>query len=445
MKIKTAFIKTACLLLTAGIFFGTPGVTLTEVSAAEVMTETENNYSYAAKSYYPGWNRDSWFTVKDGAYQYYAYESTDHTAAWIYRIDMLKDSKMLKIPKMLEGKKVTRLGQLKRMAMNIFGAWQDIENTYGQPRGYRFEKIEKLSIPETVTLIQNATFASMNHLKSVVIPKNVTELKQEVFADCTGLKKVVLPDELKKFDYRAFYNCPKLTKMVLNKNNAVFKVENRCIITKKDHRLIYVGGGTKKLDVPEGTKKIEDFAFANCNASEVYIPASVNKISGWAFVKGTAQGLQGANEKISDITVSAENPVFARDGQCIYNKKDKSLVAGIVDDNRCLRISEKVEKIDGYDFTTVHCNTEHRALKRLYLPRNLKCLQLGADRSLEAEKVYYTGERPPKLGANSRPLGCFYRGFTVYIPKNSEKLYKTWFKKKAPNFGKYGKIKTYYP
>lgn len=75
--------------------------------------------------------------------------------------------------------------------------------------------IERIVIPENVSVIGGDAFRNCEKLEHIVIPKMVRELKSACFEDCITLKSVSLPEELKKIGQRAFSGCTMLSDITL--------------------------------------------------------------------------------------------------------------------------------------------------------------------------------------------------------------------------------------
>ncbi len=294
------------------------------------------------------WNRDNTIHKTIGAFTYHAYTSAKGDKAWIYRIDIDKKKKhtTLSIPEKLDGKTVTVLGWEWKEAygadtdISIFG---EIAEPYhlADASGKTVKEIKKLKLPDSLEIIGNTAFSGMDSIRSLEIPKSVTAINEDAFYGCDKLKNVKLPATLTSLHTSAFRDCPKLTGMTISGKNRKYRIKNKCVITKKDQSLVYSFASGKQLNIPEGVKRIKKFALNNCRARTVHIPASVTKIEMFAFHE--PYGYQSG--AIKNVTVSAQNKVYARDGQCIYNKKDKSLSVAVVDENGDIYLSEQIEKL----------------------------------------------------------------------------------------------------
>lgn len=369
------------------------------------------------------WDYTRAITETEPGFKYYAYPSKDGKEAWIYGISCNytnPKNTTLSIPKTIDGRKVTRIGEAYRTAderLNIFFT------ALGTGKIIYVNRIKKVIIPNTVEIIEPHTFGEFHRLETIKLPKNVAKIDKNTFYRCKKLKKVTLPEHLKELNPLAFSNCPNLKTLKLPSKNRVFQLKGRCLINRNDNALVFAAAGGKTIKIPDGVKTIRQNACQNVTATAVHIPASVIKLEENALT----------SKNIKDITVAANNTALRKDGQCIYRIKDKSLAAVLIDENRNLIISEHVEKIT-QEYSRVNYNVwSYSDLNNVRFPKNLKFVKVPGFSLMPAKNVYFTGTTPPKvtepkenkwMGYSKLPTGC-----NVYVPNNSVKAYKAWYKK----------------
>ncbi|MBE6983110.1 MAG: leucine-rich repeat domain-containing protein [Ruminococcaceae bacterium] len=76
---------------------------------------------------------------------------------------------------------------------------------------YSCFKLESITIPKGLKILSSSVFAHCYSLKSVTIPDSVTNIHDRVFESCTGLESVTIPHSVTEIYYYAFDNCRKLT------------------------------------------------------------------------------------------------------------------------------------------------------------------------------------------------------------------------------------------
>ncbi len=129
-------------------------------------------------------------------------------------------------------------------------------------------------IPDTiegkpVTVIDWYAFERCDKLQSITIPDTVTHISRYAFAHCISLETVNMPQSLYAIEQYAFHDCPKL----------------------------------KGIDLPEQLNIIEQRAFSGCSAiTEVTIPESCNTIGEYAFID--CDSLYTVTVNADDITLA---------------------------------------------------------------------------------------------------------------------------------------------
>ena len=132
--------------------------------------------------------------------------------------------------------------------------------------------LTSITIPETVTSIGEEAFSGCTHLTSVVIPESVASLGNGVFSSCYNLVSIVMPETLDYLGEKAFYECRELTTITLPQN-----------LTKLPKEVFHRCDALREIEIPESVTSIGNWAFDNCNLTEVVIPNQVDSIGMNAF------------------------------------------------------------------------------------------------------------------------------------------------------------------
>lgn len=119
---------------------------------------------------------------------------------------------------------------------------------------------------------------------SVKIPekldgKPVTAIDDAVFVHAESVKSVELPSSVTEIDDNAF--APFVERVEVAEGNAVFFSKDGIIYEKESGTLFLCPEGrTGEVTIPEGTRKIADWAFSSCNVTSVVVPEGVEYL-GW--------------------------------------------------------------------------------------------------------------------------------------------------------------------
>lgn len=124
--------------------------------------------------------------------------------------------------------------------------------TIGNQAFYGNDSLKTLTIPDTVTIIEDLAFTQCG-ITSLDIPESVVSIGDMAFFQCFFMEEISFPDSLSSIGYRAFFNCDGLLK-------------------------------ADRLDLGGGVNRIGEEAFAECGPISVLVlPASLSDIGANAF------------------------------------------------------------------------------------------------------------------------------------------------------------------
>lgn len=137
----------------------------------------------------------------------------------------------------------------------------------------------------SVEIIEAAAFRSCNNLASLEIPNTVTSIESFAFSGCTSLTSFNIPFSVNHIGLASFINCLSLLEFNVDENNDTYTSVDGVIYTKDMQTLLmYPGGKTGDLKIPNSVTTIESCACNNCQGlTSVEIPASVTTIGIIAF------------------------------------------------------------------------------------------------------------------------------------------------------------------
>ena len=142
--------------------------------------------------------------------------------------------------------------------------------------GYAFyycSSLTSITIPDSVTSIEESTFEGCSSLTSITIPNSVTSIGDSAFRSCSSLTSITIPEGVTSIGSSVFYNCSSLTSItipdrVTSIGNYAF--ENCSSLTS--------------IAIPDSVTSIGYYAFENCSSlTSITIPDSVTSIGYEAF------------------------------------------------------------------------------------------------------------------------------------------------------------------
>jgi hypothetical protein len=155
------------------------------------------------------------------------------------------------IPAFYNGKPVTEIG---RVINSIFGAFINTS-------------ITSVHIPNTITVINNATFFGCSNLTSIAIPASVTLIGN-------------------RFTFRG---CGNLTIINVDSSNPNYSSENGILYNKTKTEIIAFPSASGDIVIPSGVKVIGELAFQYTNIVNIILPISVTTIGDSAFSSETLE------------------------------------------------------------------------------------------------------------------------------------------------------------
>ena len=228
---------------------------------------------------------------------------------------------------------------------------------------------KKYIVPEGVEILEEASFANMPKLESLILPRSVKTIKKDAFSNCDKLSDIQGMENITEYDSDVFgsdsyiYGVPYLkNKEVIIIGNALVKynilsekiikvpegITKICsyafgwendndqveeIILPKGLKCIEQGAFArrkflKKIIIPDGIKEIPPFVFSSCSGLEtIYIPASIEKISLDALNVYTSYSLgKDYKECLKSIEVDPNNKVYCSVDGMLLSKDMTKLI-----------------------------------------------------------------------------------------------------------------------
>ncbi len=92
--------------------------------------------------------------------------------------------------------------------------------TRGDRKGAFFSalKLDHVTVPRTVPILFNSTFAYCHNLKSVTLQEGLEEIEYHCFYECEELNRIVIPDSVVTIEKEAFMCCSDLAEATIGRN-----------------------------------------------------------------------------------------------------------------------------------------------------------------------------------------------------------------------------------
>ncbi|MCI5731776.1 MAG: leucine-rich repeat domain-containing protein [Eubacterium sp.] len=355
--------------------------------------ELENGVKYDKLS----WTKDTEeYTLDSVTYSYK--KSSDGKYCWITRIKLVDNNKLgeLVFPNDIEGAILLRIGfdvkdatQDKTDVMyNVFGT-PLYDDDFEYPK--EFSSIETVILPDSVQNIEDGAFTGLYSLKKINCPKELVRIGNGAFNLCSGLQEFAINSKVTEIGDGAFAECTRLEKLPVSPNNKKYYEQGGLIIDKEKKQAIMAISGKKEIILPSNIELFSKRCFDD---------SSVNKIS-----------LESGDNR------------FIKKDDYIYKKSDKALLIGIVNGEKAI-LPEGIEEVNEAS------KFIGKDLKVVEFPKSIRCLRGAWLDSFDGEDCTYVfkSKQPPKIVEPSKNVSSVPIGSKIFVPEQSLKEYKKWFK-----------------
>ncbi len=164
-----------------------------------------------------------------------------------------------------------------------------------------------VSIPSSVTNIEDAVFSGCSGLATVALPDGITSIGTNEFYLCSRLTSVKIPANTTRIGSQAFSGCYGLTNLVIPNN-----------VTSLGQAAFYNCGSLTNLSLGAGLTRIPAYAFSFCDQlPKLVIPGSITNIDSQAF---------SFCDSLTGVSVSPDNVAYVALDGALYNKSQTRLV-----------------------------------------------------------------------------------------------------------------------
>ena len=170
-------------------------------------------------------------------------------------------------------------------------------------------QIKQVTIENGVTRIGTAAFDRCTQLVSVTVGDDVQSVGYHAFNRCSALRTVSFGKAFSSLDRDAFIGCPALTSIRVAEENTTYASDGGVLYTKGFQTLVYCPRGmTRAVVVPDGCKRIEDYAFQYCaGVTNVALPDTVTYIGIHTFDRCTKLEQIDLSDGLTTIATFAFN------------------------------------------------------------------------------------------------------------------------------------------
>ena len=180
---------------------------------------------------------------------------------------------------------------------------------------------ERISIPDSVTVIKDHAFSEGVSIESIRIPSKVISIGDYAFSGCifedpvipdtttyignyafagSDLSTIFIGSNVKKIGSGAFFNCKNLTKISVSPDNPNYCNDEYGVLYDKNMTVIirvpcsplkYENFESIPYTIPHSVTNIEKYAFNQVNLESITIPDSIISIGDYAFYNSNVQNV----------------------------------------------------------------------------------------------------------------------------------------------------------
>lgn len=167
--------------------------------------------------------------------------------------------------------------------------------TLGTDAFLNVRNLERVILPEGLTVISDTAFSGESELIMVHLPETLESIGSNAFFDCTALEEITIPESVTSIGKGAFEACIKLKKVNIPEKiteipAGLFKDCSSLSEIKLPDNTLSIGNGAfagtllKEIDLPDTLTSIGGGAFMNTDISFVTFPDSLETLGGGVFM-----------------------------------------------------------------------------------------------------------------------------------------------------------------
>lgn len=239
-----------------------------------------------------------------------------------------------------------------------------IPNSVTEIQQYAFAACRELSsitLPEGLSKITYRAFSQCIKLTEIALPESVTEIEDFAFRDCTSLTAIDLSNQVTRIGNNSFYNCTALQQFTVAEGNPAYASVDGILFDKaKTTLLAYPNAKGAVYTIPDEVTAIGSGAFQGCNSlTSITFGKGVASLGSNPFMSCT--GLQ-------EILVDAANAHYTSVDGVLFDKSQKTLIQYPLSRSGSYQIPTGVTTINDYAFS--NCSK----LSNITLPESVTTL-----------------------------------------------------------------------
>ena len=214
---------------------------------------------------------------------------------------------------------------------------------------------------DTVTIIGDSAFRDCSNLQTVKFPNKLETVGKYAFSNCVKLKSADLPDTVETIGGNAFEGCKKLESF-----HYPLKWSEVNLYWSDEGNIFYNCENLKTITVPEGVKRIPDYAFQNSNCLEtVFLPSTLEEVGYSSF--SDCENLTAYCPKYTKAAITLidnkVNVVSSND-----NRSESPRVTDISNSRYSLASGSKVSVTCSYNIKQSYFNNGSDFSVKIYIP-----------------------------------------------------------------------------
>lgn len=281
------------------------------------------------------------------------------------------------------------------------------------------DKKSQVTIPTSVTAIENGAFTGCHGLTTIEIPNSVKSISSQAFFSCRNLTTVSIGNSVTAIGNGAFSNCTSLEEIIVAEENPSYSSVEGALYNKDQTVLSKWPDKKLNVSIPNSVTAIGNCAFEYCSElTSITLPESVTTIGEWAFSR--CSGLTSI-----DIPHAVKNIGYQAFSYCdnltSISIGNSVIVIGDYAFENCNRLTlvamgNSVSAIGNYAFSG--CSS----LSSITLPASVTRIGANAFWGCNMQKIYSWPQNPPEIAFNTFTPAQY--GATLYIPTDCKSKYE---------------------